>query len=87
MKKVGIVMGSDSDLPVIQKAVDMLRTLEIPCEVHVYSAHRTPEEARRFAVRFQIPLTVIPGGDHRLSIPGAPELVLERAAAFFLGRS
>ena len=45
------------------------------------------EEARRFAVRFQIPLTVIPGGDHRLSIPGAPELVLERAAAFFLGRS
>ena len=35
MKKVGIVMGSDSDLPVIQKAVDMLRTLEIPCEVHV----------------------------------------------------
>lgn len=50
--------------------------------------HKTPEEeARRFAVRFQIPLTVIPGEDHRLSIPGAPELVLERAAAFFLGRS
>ena len=49
MKKVGIVMGSDSDLPAIQRAVDMLRTLEIPCEVHVYSAHRTPEEARRFA--------------------------------------
>ena len=50
MKKVGIVMGSDSDLPIIQKAVDMLRSLEIPFEVHVYSAHRTPVEARDFAV-------------------------------------
>ena len=49
MKKVGIVMGSDSDLPVIQKTVDTLRTLEIPCEVHVYSAHRTPAEAADFA--------------------------------------
>ena len=49
MKKVGIVMGSDSDLPVIQKAVDQLRALEIPFEVHVYSAHRTPDEARDFA--------------------------------------
>ena len=50
MKKVGIVMGSDSDLPIIQKTTDMLRTLEIPFEVHVYSAHRTPVEARDFAV-------------------------------------
>ena len=50
MKKVGIVMGSDSDLPIIQKAVDMLRSLQIPFEVHVYSAHRTPVEARDFAV-------------------------------------
>ena len=50
MKKVGIVMGSDSDLPVIQKAVDILRSLEIPFEVHVYSAHRTPVEARDFAI-------------------------------------
>jgi len=50
MKKVGIVMGSDSDLPIIQKAVDMLRALEIPFEVHVYSAHRTPVEARDFAI-------------------------------------
>ena len=50
MKKVGIVMGSDSDLPIIQKATDMLSALEIPFEVHVYSAHRTPEEAREFAV-------------------------------------
>ena len=49
MKKVGIVMGSDSDLPVIQKAVDQLRSLEIPFEVHVYSAHRTPTEAHDFA--------------------------------------
>ena len=49
MKKVGIVMGSDSDLPVIRKAVDQLRALEVPFEVHIYSAHRTPEEARDFA--------------------------------------
>ena len=49
MKKIGIVMGSDSDLPIIKKATDLLRTLEIPFEVHVYSAHRTPEEARNFA--------------------------------------
>lgn len=49
MKKVGIVMGSDSDLPIIQKAVDTLKSLEIPFEVHIYSAHRTPEEARDFA--------------------------------------
>lgn len=49
MKKVGIVMGSASDLPVITKATDVLKVLEIPFEVHVYSAHRTPEEAREFA--------------------------------------
>ena len=49
MKKVGIVMGSDSDLPVIEKAVKILRELDIPFEGHVYSAHRTPEEARAFA--------------------------------------
>ena len=49
MKKVGIVMGSDSDLPVIKKATDTLKSLDIPFEVHVYSAHRTPEEARDFA--------------------------------------
>ena len=49
MKKVGIIMGSDSDLPVVQKAVDMLRELEIPFEVHVYSAHRTPEAVQEFA--------------------------------------
>ena len=50
MKKVGIVMGSDSDLPVIEKAVKILRELDIPFEAHVYSAHRTPEEARAFAL-------------------------------------
>lgn len=49
MRKVGIVMGSDSDLPVVQKAVDIFRSLGIPFEVHVYSAHRTPDEARTFA--------------------------------------
>lgn len=50
MKKVGIVMGSDSDLPIIQKATDTLSALGIPFEVHVYSAHRTPEQAREFAL-------------------------------------
>ena len=50
MKKVGIVMGSDSDLPVIKKAADQLAALGIPFEVHVYSAHRTPAEARDFAL-------------------------------------
>ncbi len=49
MKKVGIVMGSDSDLPVVKPAFEQLRKLEIPFEVHVYSAHRTPAEAAAFA--------------------------------------
>ena len=49
MKKVGIIMGSDSDLPVVEKAISTLAELSIPTEVHVYSAHRTPEEAREFA--------------------------------------
>lgn len=48
MKKVGIIMGSDSDLPIIQKCIDMLDSLEIPYTVHVFSAHRTPEEAASF---------------------------------------
>ena len=50
MKKVGIIMGSDSDLPIIKKATDTLKSLDIPFEVHIYSAHRTPVEARDFAV-------------------------------------
>ena len=49
LKKVGILMGSDSDLPIVKKATDMLTLLEIPFEVHVYSAHRTPLEAAEFA--------------------------------------
>lgn len=50
MKKVGIVMGSDSDLPILRKAMDTLTSLGIPYECHIYSAHRTPVEARDFAV-------------------------------------
>ena len=50
MKKVGIVMGSDSDLPILRKAMDTLASLGIPYECHIYSAHRTPEEARNFAL-------------------------------------
>ena len=49
MKKVGIIMGSDSDLPIVKKATDLLTSLDIPFEVHVYSAHRTPVEASDFA--------------------------------------
>ena len=49
MKKVGIIMGSDSDLPVVEKAIKVLRDFEIPFEVHIYSAHRTPEQAREFS--------------------------------------
>ncbi len=49
MKKVGIIMGSDSDLPIIQKAVDVLKDFGVEYEVHIYSAHRTPKEAGEFA--------------------------------------
>lgn len=49
MKKVAIIMGSDSDLPVVEKAIDVLREYGVPFEVHVYSAHRTPDEAAAFA--------------------------------------
>ena len=49
-KKVGIIMGSDSDLPVVEKAISMLESFGVPYEVHVFSAHRTPLEARDFAV-------------------------------------
>ena len=51
MKKVGILMGSDSDLPVVQKAIDTLAQYGVPFEVHVYSAHRTPVEAKSFSER------------------------------------
>ncbi len=50
MKKIGIIMGSDSDLPIISKAVDVLKAFGAPYEVHIYSAHRTPVEARDFAL-------------------------------------
>ena len=49
MKKVAVIMGSDSDLPIVRKTIDTLKKLEIPCEYHVYSAHRSPEQARMFA--------------------------------------
>ena len=48
MKKVAVIMGSDSDLPVVEKAITTLKELEIPTEVHVFSAHRTPAEAKAF---------------------------------------
>lgn len=50
MKKVGIIMGSDSDLPILRKSMDTLDTLGIPYECHIFSAHRTPEQARQFAL-------------------------------------
>ena len=49
MKKVGIIMGSDSDLPVVEKAIYKLKEFDVPFEVHIYSAHRTPKEAKEFA--------------------------------------
>ena len=49
MKKVAIIMGSDSDLPVVKKAADTLASFSVPYEMHVYSAHRTPEQARGFS--------------------------------------
>ena len=49
MKKVAIIMGSDSDLPVVRKAADTLQSFGVPYEMHVYSAHRTPEQARAFS--------------------------------------
>ena len=50
MKKVAIIMGSDSDLPVVEKAFGVFREYGVPFEVHVYSAHRTPVEARAFSL-------------------------------------
>lgn len=49
MKKIGIIMGSDSDLPCVSKACDTLKSFGVPYEVHVFSAHRTPEEAKDFS--------------------------------------
>lgn len=49
MKKIGIVMGSDSDLNVAEKTIETLKELGVPFEVHIYSAHRTPEAAAEFS--------------------------------------
>ena len=49
MKKIGIIMGSDSDLPIVKKAIDMLDSFSVPYEVHIFSAHRTPVEAAEFS--------------------------------------
>ena len=49
MKKIGIILGSASDLPVMEKAICTLREFEVPLEVHIFSAHRTPDEAAQFA--------------------------------------
>ena len=48
MKKVAVIMGSDSDLPIVEKGINVLREYGIPFEVHVFSAHRTPFEAAEF---------------------------------------
>ncbi len=50
MKRIAIIMGSDSDLPVVTKAADTLKSFGVPFEVHVFSAHRTPAEAKEFSV-------------------------------------
>lgn len=50
MKKVAIIMGSDSDLPVVRKAESTLASFGVPCEMHIFSAHRTPVQAREFAL-------------------------------------
>lgn len=49
MKKIAIIMGSDSDLPIVKKAADTLSSFGVPFEIHVFSAHRTPDEAARFS--------------------------------------
>ena len=51
MKKVAIIMGSDSDLQIVEKAIEVLKQYQVPFEVHIYSAHRTPEKAREFAIK------------------------------------
>ena len=48
MKKVAVIMGSDSDLPIVEKGINVLKEYEVPFEVHVYSAHRTPVQAAEF---------------------------------------
>lgn len=50
MKKIGIIMGSDSDMPTVSKAIETLKSFDVPYEVHIFSAHRTPVEAREFSI-------------------------------------
>ena len=50
MKKIAVIMGSDSDLPVVEKAINTLKEFGVPYEAHVYSAHRTPDQAAEFAM-------------------------------------
>ncbi len=50
MKKVALIMGSESDLPLVEKSIDTLKALKVPFEVHIFSAHRTPEQSREFAL-------------------------------------
>ena len=49
MKKIAVIMGSDSDLPVVKKAIGVLEEFNAPYEVHIFSAHRTPNEAAEFS--------------------------------------
>lgn len=51
IKKVAVLMGSDSDLPVVKKGIELLRVLDVPIEVHIISAHRTPQRACAFATQ------------------------------------
>ena len=51
MKKIAVIMGSDSDLPIVGKAVDIFKSFNVPYEVHIYSAHRTPDQAAEFAMK------------------------------------
>ncbi len=53
MKKIAIVMGSDSDLPIVGKAIDVLKEYGVPFEVHILSAHRTPEKTADFSKNAQ----------------------------------
>jgi hypothetical protein len=49
MKRVAVILGSDSDLPVVRPAIETLKEYDVPCEAHVMSAHRTPEAVQAFA--------------------------------------
>ena len=86
MKKVGIVMGSDSDLPILRKAMDMLDTLGVPYETHIYSAHRTPVEARDFALNARVNNfgCIIAAVQARIDA-GETELKLPTCSAMLLG--